>query len=385
MSMSDGGGRNARRMEHGQTGEGEVPQQFSFGASIEEIDNSTAHQYGMHGGTSAGTEDCHLTAQESPLPSSRPGKKQAGEKIVAHRGSAFTKEEDGVLCSAFLNVSKDPITGVNQKQDGYYKRIYDYYSAHKPEGSVRSQISLQKRWASIQKCVTKFCACKSAVDRLNESGKNEYDRVDDAVKMYEKTEPFQFMHCWKMLRNEAKWNEKLLELRSTPTVGKGATAPASNPAPASSGNGSAPLERPEGRDSAKRRRAKEDTGSSTAAIEVLQQMHDRNINAEGKQDQQMQEILNMKADKIQLSQKMFELQKQDIENRSKLKQEQLSLTKQDLEVRSKQSEAQLLTAEVGIMGADLEKLSPGVRSYYIKMQHEIMLRRGINPDNNDEA
>jgi hypothetical protein len=90
-----------------------------------------------------------------------------------------------------------------------------------------SQISLQKRWAVIQKAVTKFCGFKSAVDRRNESGKHEYYRVnsygtyllvslnsygtclltcsdfkfqiDDAVKMYERTKSFHFIHCWKLL------------------------------------------------------------------------------------------------------------------------------------------------------------------------------------------
>jgi hypothetical protein len=90
---------------------------------------------------------------------------------------------------------------------------------------------------------------------------------------------------------------------------------------------------------------------------------------------------------------MFDLHKQDMEVRSKLKKEQLSinkhqlsLTKQDIKVMAKQSEAQLLTAEVGIMGADLEKLSPTVRSYYIMMQRQILERRGvISPENNDGA
>lgn len=31
-------------MEHGQNGEGEVPEHFFFGASIEEIDSTTANQ-----------------------------------------------------------------------------------------------------------------------------------------------------------------------------------------------------------------------------------------------------------------------------------------------------------------------------------------------------
>jgi hypothetical protein len=32
-------------------------------------------------------------------------------KKVAQRGKGFSKEEDRTICSAFLNVSKDPITG----------------------------------------------------------------------------------------------------------------------------------------------------------------------------------------------------------------------------------------------------------------------------------
>jgi hypothetical protein len=132
----------------------------------------------MHEGSVFRVEDYHFVADESVLLSSISGKKQAQKKRVARRGTAFTKEEDNILCSVFLNISKDPITGVNQNIDAYYKIIYDYYHEHKLEGSVHSQISLQKRWAIIQKVVTKFCGFKSAVDRRNESGKNEYDRVN---------------------------------------------------------------------------------------------------------------------------------------------------------------------------------------------------------------
>jgi hypothetical protein len=89
----------------------------------------------MHrGSASAGAQDYHLTADESLLPSSMSGKKQAQEKRISRRGTAFTKKEDVVLCSAFLNICKDPITGVNQNLDAYYKIIYDYYHEHKLEG-----------------------------------------------------------------------------------------------------------------------------------------------------------------------------------------------------------------------------------------------------------
>jgi hypothetical protein len=91
-------------------------------------------------------------------------------------------------------------------------------------------------------------------------------QIDDAVKMYERTEPFHFMHCCKMLRNETKWNDKLLEVRSTPIIAKVDVDAASN---LQCGNDNAPVERPEGRDSAKRRRSREDTTSSSAAVQVL--------------------------------------------------------------------------------------------------------------------
>jgi hypothetical protein len=43
-----------------------------------------------------------------PPPATRKGNK---EKKVLRRGCGFTKEEDAILCSAFLNISKDPIIG----------------------------------------------------------------------------------------------------------------------------------------------------------------------------------------------------------------------------------------------------------------------------------
>lgn len=73
------------------------------------------------------------------------------EEKVSRRGSGFTKEEDAVICSAFLNVSKDLIIGANQSQGSYYKRMHDFFNEHKPEGSVRSQLAIQSRWLMIQK------------------------------------------------------------------------------------------------------------------------------------------------------------------------------------------------------------------------------------------
>jgi hypothetical protein len=37
------------------------------------------------------------------------------QKKLAQRKAGFTKQEDHVICSAFLNVSKDGATGMTQK------------------------------------------------------------------------------------------------------------------------------------------------------------------------------------------------------------------------------------------------------------------------------
>ncbi|XP_039841362.1 uncharacterized protein LOC120701326 [Panicum virgatum] len=112
--------------------------------------------------------------------------------------------------------------------------------------------------------------------RLHESGKNEQDRIDDAVRMYEAVEPFQFMHCWKILLNESKWNDKVLELNSNSAGTWGEGSSQANTAPtavAEEGNENSIPARPAGRDSTKRKRVA-DASSSSTAVDVLQRIHD---------------------------------------------------------------------------------------------------------------
>ena len=152
----------------------------------------------MNGQPSQGfsIDNNHVSQDAPTLKAQRPQKKGK----VARRGTAFTNDEDIVVCSAFLNISKDPITGnslqhflrnlcpfgaqitwclagVNQTSGGYYKRMHDYFNEHKPEGSNRSQIAIQHRWALIQRAMNRFYGLKESIDRLNESEKNEQDWV----------------------------------------------------------------------------------------------------------------------------------------------------------------------------------------------------------------
>ncbi|KAG0534049.1 hypothetical protein BDA96_04G245300 [Sorghum bicolor] len=306
------------------------------------------------------TDNNHGSQEPPSLKSQRAAKK----KNVSRRGTAFTKEEDLVVCSAFLNISKDPITGVNQTSGGYYKRMHDYFNEHKPEGSNRSQIAIQHRWALIQKAMNKFCGHKAAIDRLNESGKNEQDRIDDAVKMYEKTEPFTIMHCWRKLCNEAKWSNKFLELNNSASLDGMSSPPTQGHA--ESGNQNTDTSRPEGRDSAKR------------PVEVLQRLQEKSEKTEQMQDQQMVEILSRKDEKIKIQRDLFNLQKKHMKMSVQQK-------KKENAIREKESEAHLISAESSIMSIDIEKVPPYLKNYYLGMQRQIMERRGFSgPSNNED-
>jgi len=51
--------------------------------------------------------------------------------------------------SAWLNVSLDPMRGVNQSKDTHWKRIHYYFNLHKDFESDHTQSSLMSRWSSI--------------------------------------------------------------------------------------------------------------------------------------------------------------------------------------------------------------------------------------------
>jgi len=56
---------------------------------------------------------------------------QAIGKRNQRRTKNFTVEEDEQLVKAWLNVSLDPVKGVDQPHTTYWKRIHAYFHAHK--------------------------------------------------------------------------------------------------------------------------------------------------------------------------------------------------------------------------------------------------------------
>jgi len=98
-------------------------------------------------------------------------------KGIQKRSKNFTVKEDEMVVSAWLNMSLNPVRGVNQSKNTYWKRIHDYFHAHKDVYFDRTQSSLMSRWYGIQHACNIFASCVSKVEARNQSGVSVDDKV----------------------------------------------------------------------------------------------------------------------------------------------------------------------------------------------------------------
>jgi hypothetical protein len=118
-----------------------------------------------------------LPTTELPIAAPRHSRGKGCARGVSTRTGNFKSIEDEVLCSAYLNVSKDPIVGVNQPQGGYWARIMQFYMENRKIATDRTQSSLQLKWGDIMKYMSRFCGFYAEIERQHQSGKNEDDKV----------------------------------------------------------------------------------------------------------------------------------------------------------------------------------------------------------------
>ncbi|PUZ68516.1 hypothetical protein GQ55_2G034700 [Panicum hallii var. hallii] len=270
-----------------------------------------------------------------------------GKKRVAQRGRSFTHEEDRAICSAFLHVSKDPIIGTNQTSAGYYTRMHRHFVGNNGVSTNRTKVSIENRWGTIQKAVNKFCGFYDAIERRNQSGKNEQDRINDAIRMYEEIELWQFHHRWLILGGEPKWHARMVECNMAQRVNQRPAPKCSETETCSVQAESTLPDRPEGRDGAKKRaRIMANTSSSSAAMEMLQKMHDR-----GEKNDEKKWVAWEK---------------------------KWAVMEYNAMTRQNEYELNQWNTDLMVMLQDLDKLAPPLRAMYQQKQGEIMKRRGIS-------
>jgi hypothetical protein len=193
--------------------------------------------------------------------------------------------------------------------------------------------------------------------------------------MYEETEPWQFHHCWVILRGEPKWHEKMVECNSGQKVNRKQSEIEIN----SLQTDNTFPERPEGRDSAKKKaRVMADTSSSSTAVEMLQKMHERGEKNDEKEDELRQEMFQMERERL-------DLQKLNWEKKWAAWEKKWAVMESNAKLRQNEYELNQWNADLIVMSQDLDKLAPPLRAMYEQKQMEIMKRRGINTPPTSES
>ncbi|XP_048620223.1 glutathione S-transferase T3-like [Brassica napus] len=128
----------------------------------------------------SGSESIDLESSDLPAFSS-----QSSEASTVKEKKKWSPKEDVILISAWLNTSKDPIVGNEQKELGQCKQ----------------------RWGRLNDLVCKFCGCYDAALRDQSSGENDNDVMKKALDMFFNDHGCKFTleHAWRELRHDQKW------------------------------------------------------------------------------------------------------------------------------------------------------------------------------------
>lgn len=142
-----------------------------------------------------GSQPVHLVEETSP-------------ETVRGPRIRWSVGEDLILISAWLNTSKDPIVGNEQRAGCFWKRIAAYFSACEG-GNInhRGPTHCKQRWRKINESVNKFVGCYTLASGRRKSGQSEDDVLKMAHDLYTSEGKGKFMldHCWRELRNDQKW------------------------------------------------------------------------------------------------------------------------------------------------------------------------------------
>ncbi|XP_024006105.1 glutathione S-transferase T3-like [Eutrema salsugineum] len=135
----------------------------------------------------------------------------------------WVPNEDVLLINVWLNTSKDPVVGNEQKSRTFWKRIAIYYAEFREPsmGAPREAGQCKQRWHKINDLVCKLCGSYEAATRDKTSGMNENDVIKMAHQIYfnDQKKKFNLEHAWKELRNDQKWAE-LLTTKTDPASKK---------------------------------------------------------------------------------------------------------------------------------------------------------------------
>ncbi|KAL1216080.1 Glutathione S-transferase T3 [Cardamine amara subsp. amara] len=134
--------------------------------------------------------------------------------MTSKQSASYSVEEYILLCHVYLNVSQNPIIGINQSGDQFWGRVKTEFDKSTIASSEeRPRRSLQTRMSTILTACSKLRGCVNQIENKNPSGASEQDIVINQAKMlltqevnYSKS--FKFDHVWPILKGIEKLSNK---------------------------------------------------------------------------------------------------------------------------------------------------------------------------------
>ncbi|KAF8056409.1 hypothetical protein N665_1272s0002 [Sinapis alba] len=118
--------------------------------------------------------------------------------------------EDVVLISAWLNTSKDPVVGNEQKAIVFWKRIATYFAVSPKLAGLekRGPMHCKARWEKINEDVCKFVGSYEVATKQRLSGQNENAilKMAHAIYFNDYKKKYTLEHAWLELRHNQKWS-----------------------------------------------------------------------------------------------------------------------------------------------------------------------------------
>ena len=111
-----------------------------------------------------GEDSVHVSSSQVPHLGETPAERKERR--------TWTPTDDQVLISAWLNTSKDPIVGNEQRSGAFWQRIAAYFAASPKIGASerRESSHCKQHWHKINDQVGKFCGAFEAASRERTSG-----------------------------------------------------------------------------------------------------------------------------------------------------------------------------------------------------------------------
>ncbi|KAF8075445.1 hypothetical protein N665_1093s0006 [Sinapis alba] len=128
---------------------------------------------------------------------------------VPFLGADASNYEGDTAADSWLNTSKDPVVGNEQRSGAFWSRIAAYFAASPQVAGreTREASHCKQRWHKINDLVCKFCGSYEAASREKSSRQNENDVLKLAHQIFYNNhkKKFTLEHAWKELRNDQKW------------------------------------------------------------------------------------------------------------------------------------------------------------------------------------